>query len=182
MNIMIISALREEVRGLNESVMFTGVGKINATKKLERQFGKSSFRLPDLVINYGTAGKTTESLSVGNLYEVGKFVQREMMVTELGFKEYETPFDATYIIENGRSDLTCGTGDSFWTPKNKKNFEIVDMEAYALAKVCQDHGVKFRCFKFISDGGDPDEWKENVSKGSVLFANKLKQIREEETK
>ena len=116
MNIMIISALREEVRGLNESVVFTGVGKINATKKLERQFGKSSFRLPDLVINYGTAGKTTESLSVGELYEVGKFVQRDMMVTELGFKEYETPFDATYIIENGRSDLTCGTGDSFWTP------------------------------------------------------------------
>ena len=182
MNIMIISALREEVRGLNESVVFTGVGKINATKKLERQFGKSSFKLPDLVINYGTAGKTTESLSVGDLYEVGKFVQRDMMVTELGFKEYETPFDATYIIENGRSDLTCGTGDSFWTPKNKKNFEIVDMEAYALAKVCQDHGVEFRCFKFISDGGDPDEWKENVSKGSVLFANKLKQIREEETK
>ena len=181
MNIMIISALREEVRGLNESVVFTGVGKINATKKLERQFGKSSFRLPDLVINYGTAGKTTESLSVGNLYEVGKFVQRDMMVTELGFKEYETPFDDTYIIENGRSDLTCGTGDSFWTPKNKEIFEIVDMEAYALAKVCQDHGVKFRCFKFISDGGDPDEWKENVSKGSVLFANKLKQIREEET-
>ena len=181
MNIMIISALREEVRGLNESVMFTGVGKINATKKLERQFGKSSFKLPDLVINYGTAGKTTESLSVGDLYEVGKFVQRDMMVTELGFKEYETPFDDTYIIENGRSDLTCGTGDSFWTPKNKEIFEIVDMEAYALAKVCQDHGVEFRCFKFISDGGDPDEWKENVSKGSVLFANKLKQIREEET-
>ena len=181
MNIMIVSALREEVRGLNESVVFTGVGKINATKKLERQFGKSSFRLPDLVINYGTAGKTTESLSVGNLYEVGKFVQRDMMVTELGFKEYETPFDDTYIIDNGRSDLTCGTGDSFWTPKNKEIFEIVDMEAYALAKVCQDHGVEFRCFKFISDGGNPDEWKENVSKGSVLFANKLKQIREEET-
>ena len=179
MRIMIVSALSEEVHGLDESVLITGVGKINATKTLERELSK---QLPDLVVNYGTAGKTTESLSVGDLHEVGKFVQRDMMVTELGFKEYETPFDATYIIENGRSDLTCGTGDSFWTPKNKKNFEIVDMEAYALAKVCQDHGVEFRCFKFISDGGDPDEWKENVSKGSVLFANKLKQIREEETK
>ena len=179
MRIMIVSALSEEVHGLDESVLITGVGKINATKALERELSK---KLPDLVINYGTAGKTTESLSVGDLHEGGKFVQRDMMVTELGFKEYETPFDATYIIENGRSDLTCGTGDSFWTPKNKKNFEIVDMEAYALAKVCQDHGVEFRCFKFISDGGDPDEWKENVSKGSVLFANKLKQIREEETK
>ena len=179
MRIMIVSALSEEVHGLDESGLITGVGKINATKTLERELSK---QLPDLVVNYGTAGKTTESLSVGDLHEVGKFVQRDMMVTELGFKEYETPFDATYIIENGRSDLTCGTGDSFWTPKNKKNFEIVDMEAYALAKVCQDHGVEFRCFKFISDGGDPDEWKENVSKGSVLFANKLKQIREEETK
>ncbi len=179
MKILIVSALSDEVHGLDESVLITGVGKINATKSLERELSK---QLPDLVVNYGTAGKTTKSLSIGDLYEVGKFVQRDMMVTELGFKEYETPFDATYIIENGRSDLTCGTGDSFWTPKNKKNFEIVDMEAYALAKVCQDYGVKFRCFKFISDGGDPDEWKENVSKGSVLFANKLKQIREEETK
>ena len=179
MKTMIVAALQEETKKLPRVILHTGVGKINATKALERELSK---QLPDLVINYGTAGKTTESLSVGDLYEVGKFVQRDMMVTELGFKEYETPFDATYIIENGRSDLTCGTGDSFWTPKNKKNFEIVDMEAYALAKVCQDHGVKFRCFKFISDGGDPDEWKENVSKGSVLFANKLKQIREEETK
>ena len=177
MKILIVSALIDEVYGLEESVLITGVGKINATKALEREL---SNQLPDLVINYGTAGKTTESLSVGELHEVGKFVQRDMMVTELGFKEYETPFDDTHIIENGRSTLTCGTGDSFWTPKNKEIFEIVDMEAYALAKVCQDH-VKFRCFKFISDGGDPDEWRENVSKGSVLFANKLNQIREEET-
>ena len=63
MKILIVSALIDEVYGLEESVLITGVGKINATKALEREL---SNQLPDLVINYGTAGKTTESLSVGN--------------------------------------------------------------------------------------------------------------------
>ena len=81
MSIRIVSALSDEVHGLEESVLITGVGKINATKALEREFARSPFRLPDLVVNYGTAGKTTESLSVGKLYEVGKFVQRDMIVT-----------------------------------------------------------------------------------------------------
>ena len=53
MKILIVSALIDGY-GLEESVLITGVGKINATKALEREL---SNQLPDLVINYGTAGK-----------------------------------------------------------------------------------------------------------------------------
>ena len=32
--------------------------------------------------------------------------------------------------------------------------DVVDMEAYALAKVCKLENINFRCFKFISDNAD----------------------------
>ena len=51
MSMRIVSALIDEVHGLEESVLITGVGKINATKTLEREFARSPFRLPDLVIS-----------------------------------------------------------------------------------------------------------------------------------
>ena len=111
--------------------------------------------------------KTTESLSVGELHEVGKFVQRDMMVTELDSKNMKH-LD-THIIENGRSTLTCGTGDSFWTPKIKKFLKLLTWKRMHLQ---EDH-EKFRCFKFISD--EILTSGENVS---FLFANKLNQIRE----
>jgi len=50
------------------------------------------------------------------------------------------------------------------------------MEAYALATVCKEYEIPFRCFKYISDAGDPDEWKANASDGVKLFEEKLKEI------
>ena len=36
--------------------------------------------------------------------------------------------------------------------------------------------IPFRCFKYISDAGDPQEWTANASKGVDLFVEKLKEI------
>ena len=50
------------------------------------------------------------------------------------------------------------------------------MEAYALAKTCKIFGVKFACYKYISDNADneaADNWKENCSKGFNLFVDCL---------
>jgi adenosylhomocysteine nucleosidase len=52
---------------------------------------------------------------------------------------------------------------------------VVDMEAYALAKVCKLQNINFKCFKFISDGADEnakDHWIDNCKKGSELFLKK----------
>ena len=56
-------------------------------------------------------------------------------------------------------------------------FNIVDMEAYALAKVCASMGKDFHCYKYISDDASEDasdEWYDNVSKGEPLFYEILK--------
>lgn len=77
---------------------------------------------------------------------------------------------------NSNTNITCGTGDSFVTEKDPwfdySNVDIVDMEAYALARVCRDFGVNFRCFKYISDSADEnaqDSWQKNIQNGQKLF-------------
>lgn len=44
-------------------------------------------------------------------------------------------------------------------------YDIADMEAYALAKVCKNYNIPFVCLKFISDGADDragQDWKLTV--------------------
>ena len=76
---IIFSALPEEVKGLplqNYEVILTGVGKINATRKLTEYIQNESFVGP--VINYGTAGKASDKVEVGKVYSVNEFIQRDM--------------------------------------------------------------------------------------------------------
>ena len=83
---LIVCALEQETNGQLEDydVLYTGVGKVNATFKLTQKFGKFGSYVPyDLVVNYGTAG--SKNLPIGELVCCTKFVQRDMKVTQLGF-------------------------------------------------------------------------------------------------
>jgi adenosylhomocysteine nucleosidase len=54
--------------------------------------------------------------------------------------------------------------------------DLVDMEAYALAKVCKLEGIDFRCFKYITDNANdnaPSDWIDNCKKGAKLFDNRI---------
>ena len=176
---IIFSALPEEVKGLplqNYQVILTGVGKINATRKLTEYIQNESFVGP--VINYGTAGKASDKVEVGKVYSVNEFIQRDMDAISMGFEKYETPFGNYALnVSNDPSGVSCGTGDSFYSyidwHGNSTDFDIVDMEAYALASVCQTYGIPFRCYKYISDSGNPQDWKDNCSKGVDLFVARL---------
>ena len=180
----ILSAIPAELIGFPEEqfesqILYTGVGKINATKAIM----KHAVHLKEWnysVINYGTAAKVCPNVDVGKLYEVTNFIQRDMDVTPLGFQNYETPWGNRNIsfLTTTLDGISCGTGDSFYLHGESKqtDYDIVDMEAYALATVCKEYEIPFRCFKYISDAGDPDEWKSNASKGVDLFLNKLNEI------
>jgi len=191
-NILIVCALEMETQGQLDdwkphNLLYTGVGKVNATYKLTQKFGKHGSYVPyDLVINYGTAGSQIWKYSKGDLVDCTRFVQRDMDVSGLGFKLGQTPFDDTPIIIETKSDLNpigknvlCGSGDSFVTIDqfNWKNLvDVVDMEAYALAKVCKLYDVPFISFKYITDEADGDagnDWEENVGKGIVEFKKKV---------
>ena len=183
---LIVCALEVETQAQLEDydVLYTGVGKVNATFALTRKFGKYGSYIPyDMVINYGTAG--SRKIKKKTLVDCTKFIQRDMDVTGLGFMRGETPFeqDPPFVIQQQNIEFnpigrnaTCGSGDNFVEDKTNYYGEVVDMEAYALAKVCYLYDVPFISFKYITDGADEqahEDWEVNLSDGIKVFKEKV---------
>ena len=171
MNKLFVAALKEETIGL-DFFYHIGVGKINATYNLVKLIHRYK---PSIVINYGTAGAIKKELL--GIVECTKFYQRDMDVRGLlDLKLGETPYDNINEIINSNDGYSCGTGDSFVDNKIDIEVDLVDMESYALAKVCKLEGIEFRCFKYISDNADNNaqsDWIENCKKGAKLFKNRM---------
>lgn len=156
-NALLVFALQEESANLfsEYQTLYTGVGKINATYALMNRLAQIR---PPVVINLGTAGSST--YSAGSVIHSTKFMQRDMDVSPLGFSLYKTPFsDDPVILEYGLNisylpSGICGSGDNFVTTHTNQYYDMVDMEAYALAKVCKSQDIPFVCIKYISDGAN----------------------------
>lgn len=180
-NILVVMALDIESRGHFDhcDVVYTGLGKVNAAYRLTRAIADKK---PDMVVNLGSAG--SNHFKTGSLVCCTQFVQRDMDVTPLGFKTYETGFDASpVILDNGQlvlglDEAICGTGDNFDTSGKASVYNVVDMEAYALAKVCLNESLPFYCVKYISDGADDSaatDWEEALEEGAKLLSSVFEQ-------
>ncbi|HBH25895.1 MAG TPA: nucleosidase [Rhodospirillaceae bacterium] len=170
---LIVFALESESRGLfaPHRVLHTGVGKVNAAHALTKAIDAER---PGVVINLGSAGSAVHA--AGSVVACTAFVQRDMDVTPLGFAPHATPFDATPVPlvyghpVPGLPEATCGTGDRFETAHTGGGYDIVDMEAFALALVCQREDVPFACLKYISDGADgaaAQDWGKALEDGAA---------------
>ena len=175
--VLLIIALKEELpRNLlpEFNIEYCGVGKINATYKALEIISKYE---PKLIINFGTAGSLRKNLF--GLHEVSHFFQRDMDATALGFKIGVTPFEERSVIDFGRIGLSCSSGDNFVSSPPELKTDLVDMEAYAIAKVCVLKNVQFMCFKYVSDnadGGASKNWKANASLGATAFKDMVKNL------
>ena len=172
---IILVALEQELKRTNlpnHHIEYTGLGKLNAAIKTLEVINKFS---PKLIVNFGTAGSLRSGIQ--GLVEISSFSQRDMDVTPLGFRVGQTPYDEIEEIRFGENGYSCGTGDTFVTEPPKLKTDVVDMEAYAIAKICYLKKVNFRCFKYISDHADDgasNDWIENISKGKKLFIDQVK--------
>jgi len=167
----LIIALPEEAEGINSHPIYlSGCGKVNATIATMRAI-RDGYRS---IINFGSAGAITK---VSGLIEVTGYVDRDIDATALNYNLGQTPFEEGVII--GHKGVICGTGDKFVTQKPDINCDIVDMEAYAIAKTCLKEGAQFRSFKYISDNANKDsgsDWNKNLNKGNKLFQQLLNEI------
>jgi len=161
-------------------VLYTGVGKVNAAYHLTRAIVK---KRPQIVINLGTAG--SQVFETGSLVCCDRFVQRDIDVSPLGFEKYETPYSNRKIIfQYGQTvDFLpagiCGTGDCFDTSFGDPIYQLVDMEAYALAQVCHAEKIPFLCIKYISDGADGEshqDWRPSLDDASVKLREILDRV------
>ncbi len=179
---LLVFAMKEESQGhfKDYDVLYTGIGKVNASYALTKTLSKKK---PSVVINLGTAGSQT--FPAGSVVCCTSFIQRDMDVQALGFEPFQTPFsDVPVILEYGNSieklpSGICGSGDNFETTHSITAYNLVDMEAYALAHICKQEDIPFLCLKYISDGADEDaseDWTEALNNAAKALKNTLLNI------
>ena len=175
-SILIVAALPEELD--HPGVLHTGLGKLNAAYALTRELQR---RRPKLVVNYGTAGGLNPSLA--GLVEIRRVLQVDMEAEPLAPRG-QTPFSPDpFQLDSGVEGVVCGSGDRFVTAVDpwllQHGVEVVDMELFAIASVCQREGIPWRSFKYISDHADRDSetsWQSHVQAGQDLFLQRLGEL------
>jgi adenosylhomocysteine nucleosidase len=177
MNILLVVALEAELPTppLNATVVYTGVGKVQAATRLAQALCKST--KPDLIVNYGTAGGLNPMIK--GMHEIGTFVQRDMIAepqAPRGTVPFSDPVLGNIKTAAPVMQVRCGTGDSFVMAPDPwfvtADIDCVDMEGWALAYVAQQFDIPFRSFKYISDMADEnaaEEWANNVADGAGKF-------------
>ena len=97
-------------------------------------------KLPSFVCCYGWA---YNGGSQTGLHEITKFIENDMLINKL----YETPFDDVPGVLGNPKGMACATMD-----KVSETFiaDCCDHTAYAIAKICAEMKVEFRCYKFLS--------------------------------
>ncbi|SHG87468.1 5'-methylthioadenosine/S-adenosylhomocysteine nucleosidase family protein [Flavobacterium defluvii] len=161
----------------NCQTLITGIGKVNAAYELSKAIQKKK---PSIIINLGSAGSSC--YQKGDVICCTKFVQRDMDVRGLGFAQYETPLSGLPpILEygltmDGLQEGICGTGDNFEMGHCSDAYNVVDMEAYALAMIAMKENIPFLCLKYVSDGADDnaaEDWTVQVHKAAVAYGKIL---------
>jgi adenosylhomocysteine nucleosidase len=182
-SVLVAMALPQESRGQLEAagatLLYTGVGKVNAAMTLAKRLAElraAGAALP-LVVNLGTAG--SRHVPAHSLVACNRFAQRDMDVSGMGLPVGVTPFDATpSVLEfpplfTELPQLLCSTADSFATDLHAVTGDVVDMEGFALARVCLAEGARFACAKYVTDGADGDSaqhWEAALEQAARRFA------------
>src|SRR4051794_20217758 len=167
MTVLVVAALAEEVRHLDQGVdvAITGVGKARAAAALGRRLADGP--RPDVVVNVGTAGAVDGV--VRGIVEIGWVTQHdfpydaiELLVGAGMPRGFALASDAppAALLEAPPGATALATGDVFVSDAavaariSAAGIHVVDMEAFGYATACAEFGVAFRCVKAVSDSAD----------------------------
>jgi adenosylhomocysteine nucleosidase len=177
--ILTIAALPMEISiknwGSRPRIIYSGVGKINASIKLVEAI--QIFK-PDLVVNLGTAGSIHSEIE--GVVEVNTVIERDFDAFPLCDRGL-IPFEEGNNRHcSGYEGVVCASGDSFVRESDTylklMKVDIVDMELIAIARVCNKYNIPWRSFKFISDyigHNIEQQWQDGVTKASEALIEKF---------
>jgi adenosylhomocysteine nucleosidase len=176
--LLIITALESELKRealpSGVEIIYTGIGKINATITSIKAINQYS---PKRILNFGTAGKIKPELH--GLLEIGKVIQRDMQAEPLAPRG-STPFCIRPQEYLSTGEFICGSGDSFVTAHDpwlhSLGVDVVDMELFAIAAVAHDYQIPWQSFKYITDDANEnsgEDWHAKVHHGQDLFLEKM---------
>jgi adenosylhomocysteine nucleosidase len=178
MNDLILVALQDEAPNLFKeysNVHCIGVGKVNAAINAMRL---CNIYQPRRIINLGTAGGIR---SGHGIHRINTVWQHDVNLMALGMQPGIHFNDPESIIIMPGPGKTCASGDMFVTEPDRLRVQcdVVDMEAYSVAKVANKLGLDIEVWKYISDPADAGAgktWKEQVAAGEPLYRQVLEQI------
>lgn len=170
--------LQNTLQNMDFFVHYSGVGMLAAAQKTTEVILKHQ---PKNILNLGTAGSFL--LEPGQLVQVERVVHRGASFAGMNkdiLLAKMQPVNLPLVKEAG---IVCGSADFIETPSNReeltKRFSIMDMEAYAIATVCEKYKIPFYCFKYISDRSGADvvqEWKSHLQSASQQFSQLLHEL------
>ncbi len=182
LNILIVYAVEEErVHVEKPNCIFhycrTGVGKVTAAIHTERAIQRVK---PDLVLNIGTAGSV--NYQVGSVHTCCKFIDRDMEKLQnfgVPFQEDFTPELAHCgFFRHWKFDSVCNTGDTFLTNADGSG-DVFDMESFAVASVCKNHGLPFVGIKCVTDiigQNSVKHWEEKLAEAQQILQNYINNV------
>lgn len=149
--------------------LITGVGPVEAAVQLTAVLATAD-PLPDLVVSLGSAG--SRELEQTDVYQATSVSYRDMDASPLGFEKGATPFlDLPVVVEipvqvPGIPGATLSTGANIVSGAAYDDIDaqMVDMESFAVLRVCHRFDVPLIGLRGISDGKDElrhvDDWTE----------------------
>lgn len=140
--------------------LITGVGPVEAAIGLTKALAalNAESNLPRLVVALGSAGSAT--LDHAGLYQAHSVSYRDIDASPLGFERGRTPFlDLPAVVSisarlPGMPQASLSTGGNIVTGAvyDSIDADMVDMETFALLRVCQGYDVPLLSIRGISDG------------------------------
>jgi len=170
---LLIMALPDESQMVFENnghkPFYCGVGQTKAAFHTHKLISERNAKH---IINLGTAGSHT--FKQGELVECTSFIQR--------YPNDFYPVKSKVLKTNAKTTLPsaiCGTGDFIETSKPLVQCDVMDMEAYAMAYVCQQLDVEFTSIKYVSDSSDQHivkHWQSSLQDAAAKLFNEYKKL------
>lgn len=173
MNILVTYAIPAErilieFSGCQVRYCETGIGKVNAALAVSAAVREQR---PDWVLNVGTAGSATQT--VGSILACGRFLDRDMeKVKEFGvpyWHDFSADLAGIAMLNGLDYSHVCNTGDTFVTQVIAQA-DVVDMENFAVAAVCQREGIPLLSVKYITDRigeNSVQDWEDKLHEANV---------------
>ncbi len=180
----IVSALKSEIQPFLEYYSITNKISIGSASLYKSQFGHF-FRtgigselaaenlalylkeyMPDRILNLGLAGSLNPEIKVGQIFNI------HQIIDEMTSEKLDLPaFGPVKSIVNARLVTVRKAVNDIKKRhdiKIKYNADLVDMEAYQLAKISAAASIPFHSYKIVSDQADQDAEK--------MFMNNYKKL------
>ena len=143
--------------------LMCGIGPVESAIAVTRELAarQAQGQLPSMVVSLGSAGSRT--LSQAEVYQASTVSYRYMDASALGFPKGETPMSglpAVLPLSLGvegvpRARLSTGANVVSGAAYETVDSDMVDMETFAILRVCQVFDLPLIAMRGISDG--PEE-------------------------